>query len=498
MRLKILSIFVAVFHVFISNAQQEKPIFLDLVDQFELISDIQNINQEYVKQIQNAEEREKIQIQFAYIKILIEKSYLQLAFSELYAIDLKEIEGDPYLIGAYNLVLARLDFKLGKPKKALLENAKAFAYFEQNQFFEEAKLAATNQAFFATLHDKENALSWFQKAFKLHSKNIDRRNEILLFSNYAFYFLVNGKVDSSKIYIEKAEEHFKKEKYNFLDDYRISILHATIAEQSGDIDTENKYLNQARELCIQYNMMENLRQVYNSLSFNYQSEGLPEKALKYSRKADSVGQQLPNKMLSEEMVRLDLERRIEEEEIRKNRVQEKLHYQQKTNKLILIIALSLFCGLILISVLWMKNRNQTKALIKQNINLTQCEKPKVDSKERKIDEDLISKLEDFILKKKEFRKSNLTLQTLAKKLGTNRTYLSESINSKYQRNFNTWINEIRISESRKLLMNPSFDHYSIEGIAQEVGYSSISVFNSAFKKETGITPSQFRKGSKNI
>jgi AraC-like DNA-binding protein len=60
-------------------------------------------------------------------------------------------------------------------------------------------------------------------------------------------------------------------------------------------------------------------------------------------------------------------------------------------------------------------------------------------------------------------------------------------------NFNQWLNHVRIHEAKKMFVDEKFAHYSIEGISQEVGFSSISSFNMAFKKETGLTPSVFRK-----
>ena len=49
-----------------------------------------------------------------------------------------------------------------------------------------------------------------------------------------------------------------------------------------------------------------------------------------------------------------------------------------------------------------------------------------------------------------------------------------------------------IQEAKKILIDPQQIHHTIEDIADEVGYNSISAFNRSFKKHTGKTPSEFR------
>ncbi len=107
--------------------------------------------------------------------------------------------------------------------------------------------------------------------------------------------------------------------------------------------------------------------------------------------------------------------------------------------------------------------------------------------------ELIRAFEDLMIHNRGFSKADLTQEKTAKKLGTNRTYLSKAINDHYKMSYSRWLNELRISESKKMLIDEKFNHYSIEVIATSVGFSSLSVFNSNFKSITGLTPSYFRK-----
>ena len=96
-----------------------------------------------------------------------------------------------------------------------------------------------------------------------------------------------------------------------------------------------------------------------------------------------------------------------------------------------------------------------------------------------------------------FLNNKLTIEDVAKKLNTNRTYLSQIVNEKTGTNFNNFINKYRVQEAQICLLNDEIKAYNIEGIAQTVGFSSKSTFNGAFKKFTGLTPSEFMQMKKN-
>lgn len=102
-------------------------------------------------------------------------------------------------------------------------------------------------------------------------------------------------------------------------------------------------------------------------------------------------------------------------------------------------------------------------------------------------------------KQEYFLKQDCNSYNVAKKINTNTSYLSKVINSHYGKNFNTYINDLRINYAIVRLKNDViFRSYSIQSIAEEVGYKSADSFTKYFKKDTGLNPSFYIKEIKNI
>ena len=85
--------------------------------------------------------------------------------------------------------------------------------------------------------------------------------------------------------------------------------------------------------------------------------------------------------------------------------------------------------------------------------------------------------------------SNISLRSLAKKLGYSYTYLSRYLNNVMGISFVDFINENRINYALYLLKNTK---NTITDIAYECGYSSIRTFNRNFLKITNTTPKAYR------
>jgi AraC-like DNA-binding protein len=108
---------------------------------------------------------------------------------------------------------------------------------------------------------------------------------------------------------------------------------------------------------------------------------------------------------------------------------------------------------------------------------------------------LMSRIDDLMLEKKIYRDPQLSIYTVANELFTNIKYISVSINEVKKMNFNTYINSYRIEEVKYLLRHNK--ELGIPEIIELCGFKSRSAFNLFFKKETGMTPSEFRNMNQN-
>ena len=106
---------------------------------------------------------------------------------------------------------------------------------------------------------------------------------------------------------------------------------------------------------------------------------------------------------------------------------------------------------------------------------------------------LIMALKSKMADERIFTDSTLTLDKVAKMLGTNRSTLSKAINSGLGVNFNTFLNSYRIKEAIRLLNENSAQSYKMESIGQMCGFNSRQAFHRAFKNETGMNMRQYAK-----
>ena len=105
------------------------------------------------------------------------------------------------------------------------------------------------------------------------------------------------------------------------------------------------------------------------------------------------------------------------------------------------------------------------------------------------DEHLFLSIENNMADKQLFLQQGFNINELAAAVGSNRTYVSETINAHFGRTFSDYVNHYRVEYAKNLLQAGA---YTIGDIAAKAGFSSIESFRRNFRNETGLSPSQWK------
>jgi AraC-like DNA-binding protein len=121
---------------------------------------------------------------------------------------------------------------------------------------------------------------------------------------------------------------------------------------------------------------------------------------------------------------------------------------------------------------------------------------KVPPDEEPVDPALLATLERLMTVDRLYRQEGLTIGVLAGKLGLPEHRLRRTINRGLGfRNFNEYLNRHRLADAKQALADPSQADVPILTIALDSGFQSLGPFNRAFKADTGMTPTDFRRAS---
>lgn len=163
-----------------------------------------------------------------------------------------------------------------------------------------------------------------------------------------------------------------------------------------------------------------------------------------------------------------------------------------------LLILILICGLL--ANHWYRTRaSEYSAFLKyiQPEPQPPPQKPEMDRSEKstivpeEIEQSLLHKLDRFESGTK-YTSPDMSIAYLASQFDTNTKYLSEVINRQKGKNFNSYVNELRINYIiEKLKTEPVYFNYKVSYLAEESGFSSHSSFATVFKSVTGISPTKF-------
>jgi AraC-like DNA-binding protein len=112
--------------------------------------------------------------------------------------------------------------------------------------------------------------------------------------------------------------------------------------------------------------------------------------------------------------------------------------------------------------------------------------------EKEDDKDL-TKLKMYMIEEKPFLNPSLTIQDISIDIGIPVRELSLLINHKLNKHFYDFVNIYRIENAMGILKDSTKSKVTILEILYDVGFNSKSSFNTAFRKHTNTTPTEYRK-----
>ncbi|MEX1003629.1 MAG: helix-turn-helix domain-containing protein [Crocinitomicaceae bacterium] len=357
-------------------------------------------------------------------------------------------------------------------------------------------------------------------AIEPNSKTVDTTQLLLIYSNLSYHYFLVDEYEKSLDAVDKGlsiiyhsadpEKHNKRkgqilvnmcENLIALEQYNNALVILDSIKTNEDLlslteraDMYRMYATAYEELGV-YREALNAHQHENSLRDSLFQLKTNEEVMKHTIKAEKKVLKQKNEILNQENEISDLE----------------LKRQKFTNYVIIMVACLLVVVLIIIGYSYTAMKAKNKKLVATNQELVNVKLKKSSQKNKqesikseekesqdKLIAELVERLKVLLEEDEIYMQSGLSMEHLAKKIGTNRTYMSMAVNQLNSSGFVDLINELRIMKFCELLADPEFESYTIQYIANEVGFHSQPTFNNAFKKFTGVTPSFYLKELKKM
>tara|TARA_R110000744_G_scaffold38995_8_gene88908 strand:- start:1556 stop:3316 length:1761 start_codon:yes stop_codon:yes gene_type:complete len=341
---------------------------------------------------------------------------------------------------------------------------------------------------------------------------LDIYNQFVILKGIQLYF--QGEVESAKKSLERAIFHL--DKYNPETRRSLVMGYFYLGKINSLSNNSEKAVSNFIELdaLLQNNklLFPEIREGYQYLISHFKESGLKKDQLKYLNKLlafDSILLNDKSSLSSRISNEFDTPMLLKEKEL----LIGELLDDKRTLYYFLQISIFLIIVFSLGLIYQFKKRRSYKSKFLALIEVQDTTRPKVDiedtrknlnkeSNELDIAPQIIAKILeelDLFETEKKFLNKDITSSKLARILNTNTKYLSQIINHFKQKSFSNYIKDLRIDYAiEQLKENSQLRRYTIEGIAQEMGFNSTESFSTAFRKRTGIKPSYFIKEFNNL
>ncbi len=268
------------------------------------------------------------------------------------------------------------------------------------------------------------------------------------------------------------------------------FVKAKIFNQQGRYAESNLWLEKLETLSQQTRYSYPKAELANIYAENYEHLGDYKKALEYRNRQIEIKNDNANsdriKIQKAKEVALDIAQKDAEIELQTD------HARMLRGGLYGLLA---FCLLLAGTSIYIYNMycEQRKLM---TVVVERAQPETVTIEQKKVDNkhvELFNRMKEEIDDKKMFLDANLSRESLAKHLGTNRTYISEAVAQMTGMNFPQYINLLRINEAERRLHDPNADVSNFAKLGQSLGFASLNAFRNAFKQQTGMTLSAYRE-----
>jgi tetratricopeptide (TPR) repeat protein len=366
---------------------------------------------------------------------------------------------------------------------------------------------------YVNLQRADSARVYYKMAIALSDSINDPGLKVRALAGLADIYYEGEEYDTALRYVSEALERAEKMEWTFWV-ARCRLIMGKVYLKTGKYARSLNSLKAALEYAEPNEAHEILTEAHLYLSEVYEKQGMASKSLlhfkSYTHVKDSIFNTEKAAIVSELQARYETEKKELENLALKGDNQLKQLKLKNQKRAIYAMSFGISLAVILLSTIIFLYRKRTIAyhsLVKKNLELARCDRetsmavaPSVNNpgrtagnyEDKTMDEALVEKFNRYMKEEKPYLYASISLEEVSAKLGTNRTYLSRAINNILNKNFNSIINELRVREARQLLVDEKYDHISVEGIGEMVGYNSRIAFYNNFKKITGLSPSYFK------
>jgi len=367
----------------------------------------------------------------------------------------------------------------------------------------------------------EEAWRYTREADRL-SKRYDFKNRSDIYNTYGEIALEAGDYMKAGLYYEQAirEHGFSQAAY----------VVSTYVGYGLALIAQKKYKSALEKLQIGKEISEKnitslfRREVYLLLSACYDRLGEPKEALEYYKKYTAESFRLYNE--DKERTEKELMVRYETEKRNKELAQKNMLLQKEQNRVMALVGIT-FVVLIVVLLFYINYRRKNrlyKQIVRESVDWLAKERQfskRIAEQEKQLQEligkagavdggrysgsslnkdsqqELFGRLERLMQNDQVYKNSLFTREKMAELLGTNRTYLSQTINEQTGLTFTHYMNKYRIEEARRILADPQ-DDTPIKAIAADLGFSSVTTFYTLFKAAVQMSPDQYRKHARSL